>query len=267
MEVLWNVLAVAIAVVLLAALVRTVLARHVVRMGHVGLLYSSEKFVEVLEPGSYWRIDPFGHDTIVNISTVPTALIPSQYDVISKDQFAFRLSLAPLVTIHDPRAFHEGTQPVDDELGHLYMGLDFRFSRLSPVLAHGVLAAVATKTLEEFLADPQGALAGLNEELAGVLPGTTLDRIAITSIQLPPEVRKMFTEVERARREGLAGLERARAEQASLRALANAARNLAGNPHLAQLRMLQTMESAKGAKTFVLGNPPELTPDADVTKG
>lgn len=267
MEVLWNVLAFAIVGLLLFALVRTLLTRHVVRIGHVGLLYSKESFVEVLQPGTYWRVDPFGHDTVVPVSTVPTALNPSQYDVISKDQFAFRINLAPLVTIHDPRAFHEGTQPISDDLGHLYSTLDFRFSRLSPVLAHGAMAAVAAKTLEEFLADPQDALAGLTEDLAEVLPGSTLDRIAITSIQLPPEVRKMFTEVERARREGLAALERARAEQTSLRALANAARNLAGNPELAQLRMLQTMESAKGAKTFVLGNPPELSPDADVSKG
>ena len=64
----------------------------------------------------------------------------------------------------------------------------------------------------------------------------------------------MFTEVERARREGLASLERAKSEQASLRALANAARNMAGNPQLAQLKMLQVMENAKGAKTFVLGD-------------
>lgn len=68
----------------------------------------------------------------------------------------------------------------------------------------------------------------------------------------------MFTEAERARREGLAALERARSEQAALRVLANAARNLAGNPELAQLRLWQTMENAKGAKTFVLGDPPGL---------
>jgi hypothetical protein len=70
---------------------------------------------------------------------------------------------------------------------------------------------------------------------------------------MPPEIRKMFTEVERARRDGLAALERARGETASLRALANAARSLSGNPQLAHLRTLQAVESAKGAKTFVFG--------------
>jgi hypothetical protein len=41
-------------------------------------------------------------------------------------------------------------------------------------------------------------------------------------------------------------------EQASLRALANAARSLRSNPELAHLRMLQTAETSKGAKTIVL---------------
>jgi regulator of protease activity HflC (stomatin/prohibitin superfamily) len=117
------------------------------------------------------------------------------------------------------------------------------------------LQAVSELTLEEFLTQQSTALAAAKDAVADVLPGTRLDALLVTSVTLPPEVRKMFTEVERARREGLAQLERARGEQAALRALANAARNLADNPHLAQLRMLQTMENAKGAKTFILGKP------------
>ena len=48
-------------------------------------------------------------------------------------------------------------------------------------------------------------------------------------------------------------IERARGEQASLRALANAARLMKDNPALANLRFLQTLEQAPGAKTIVLG--------------
>lgn len=95
--------------------------------------------------------------------------------------------------------------------------------------------------------------------LGEAMPGVTVEQLIVTELLVPPEVRKMFTEVERARREGLAQLERARAEQAALRALANAARSFKNNPELAQLRTLQLMESSKGNKTFVLTRSSEAS--------
>ena len=83
-----------------------------------------------------------------------------------------------------------------------------------------------------------------------------MERVLLTSITLPPETRRMFTDVERARMEGQAALERARSEQAALRVLANAARLVNDNPGLANLRLLQAIESSKGATTIVLGNSP-----------
>ena len=70
---------------------------------------------------------------------------------------------------------------------------------------------------------------------------------------LPPEVRRLFTEIERAKLEGLAALERARGENAALRSLANAAGMLKGNPELMNLRLLQSMATGKGQLTVVLG--------------
>ena len=79
-----------------------------------------------------------------------------------------------------------------------------------------------------------------------------ISQAELGSVILPPELRKMTTEVERARLEGLAQLERARGEQAALRSLANAARMLKDNPELMKLRLLQSVGGAKGA-TLVLG--------------
>ena len=113
--------------------------------------------------------------------------------------------------------------------------------------------------LEDLLGTPALAVEGLESALAPYLPGAEASEIIVTALILPPEIRKMLSEVERARLEGQAALERARAEQAAMRALANAARLLDNNPNLARLRMLQVMESAKGQKNFVLGN---LAPSA-----
>ncbi|NVE95922.1 SPFH domain-containing protein [Altererythrobacter lutimaris] len=264
---IWDLLAGVVILAVLALFLRAGFVKHTVPAGHSGLLYRNEVFAEALEPGVYRRFDPLRSEQLVVIATVATALSPNVFEVISKDQFSFRVMVTPLVTIANAREFHEGTPPISKDMAQFYTGPEMRLSLLNPVLSNGIMEAVAAKTLEEFLDDPAGALEGVSTEVAKVLPGVQLDNLLLTSITLPPEVRKMFTEVERARREGLAGLERARAEQASLRALANAARNLADNPQLAQLRMLQTMETAKGAKTFVLGSPPESVPGAEKPQG
>lgn len=245
--------ALVVAVVFLAAPTwRKAWRSHEVALWETGLIYGPAGFVEQLGPGIHRRFDPLHRRTLVCVPTVTRALSGQTIEAISKDQFAFRLTLTPVVTVVDPRLLVEQTTGPSGERAPV-QPVDHRYDRLSPSLAAAALAVVATRTLEEFLADPAAMVTAIAPQLADALPGTRLDELLLTGITLPPEVRKMFTEVERARREGLAGLERARAEQASLRALANAARNLADNPALANLRMLQVMENARGAKTFVLG--------------
>lgn len=228
--------------------------------GEVALLYREGRFVRELEPGMHRWYDALGRTRTARVSLLPQALGERMLEVISKDQFAFRLTLAPLVTVTDARQFHEAKPRAPDygnpQLAAMMSAQQQGYDRLQPTLSAAALQAVAQRILEEFLADPAGSLAGIESEVAAVLPGTHLDAIKVTAITLPPETRKMFTEAERARREGLAALERSRAEQASLRALANAARNLANNPELARLRTLQTMESARGSKTFIMGEMP-----------
>ncbi len=226
-----------------------------VPFGQAGLLYREGKFVEQLEPGLHRYTDPLGKLELVNISTLTSVLTPPHIEVISADQFSFRLNVSVLFTITQPQVFHEN-HPADALAGsnaQFFPDPQLRMNRVYPVLSNAVSAAIAAMPLESFLAANKDALVEIPGQLAHVMPGIEVDDVILTSITLPPELRKMLTEVERAKREGLAALERAKAEQASLRALANAARNMADNPGLAKLRVLQTMESAKGAKTFVLG--------------
>jgi len=72
------------------------------------------------------------------------------------------------------------------------------------------------------------------------------------------ELKRAFGEVARARAEGLAKLERARAEAASLRKLANAAPLFREHEGLAQLKTLEIAQrAAEGANsTLVLGLDP-----------
>ena len=83
----------------------------------------------------------------------------------------------------------------------------------------------------------------------------------LAGVTLPPEIRRMISEAERARLEGLAALERARGEHAALRSLANAARMLKGNPELMNLRVLQAL-SAPGSRgqSMLVMSPTGLVP-------
>jgi len=60
----------------------------------------------------------------------------------------------------------------------------------------------------------------------------------VRDLMMLAEIRRIATDAARAKLEAAASLERARGEQAALRALNNAARLLKGNPELMNLRPL-----------------------------
>ena len=92
--------------------------------------------------------------------------------------------------------------------------------------------------------------------------GCELLRANVRDVMMPAEIRRIATETVRARLEASAQLERARGEQASLRALNNAARLLKDNPELMNLRILQTLTAGAGKTppTLVLSGGAEFAP-------
>lgn len=243
----WLVFAVA---VLAGALGLSRFKKLTVASGTVALLYRNGVFVRELPPGLHRWFDLLGTTTSAIVPTTKLVLPAQDITVMSKDQFSFKLSLTPICQIIDAKGYHEA-KPAESAAWPVQFG--FGFPELSPTINAATLDGVSQLSLDEFLVDPKAVIPAVRGQLGKALPGAELQDLLITAITMPPEVRKMFTEVERAKREGLAALERARGETASLRALANAARSLQDNPQLAQLRTLQAMESAKGTKTFVLG--------------
>jgi regulator of protease activity HflC (stomatin/prohibitin superfamily) len=219
--------------------------------GSVALLYRRGVFERELAPGLHRWFDLNSTTSIVTVPTTKIVLPMHDVTVMTKDQFSFKIGLTPFCEIVEARVYHEA-KPPEGSAWPPQFGLAFQ--ELTPTIQSAAIACVSNLTLDEFLAMPDAVVPAVQEKLSSALPGTKLVNLLITSITMPPEIRKMFTEVERAKREGLASLERARSEQASLRALANAARTLRSNPQLAQLRMLQTIDNAKGNKTFILGS-------------
>ena len=222
----------------------------------VGLLYRDGRFREELPPGRYARFDPLARTKIVKVSLAELPAPMGETTVLSKDQFSFRVGLAPVVKVVDARLYAESQAAVEDNPWSQFMPLASGHAALHTLLAAAATEVVAAGTLADIFADQQAVSDKVRTKLERAIPGAVVERVLLTSITLPPETRRMFTDVERARMEGQAALERARGEQAALRVLANAARLVNDNPGLANLRLLQAIESSKGSTTIVLGNPP-----------
>ncbi len=206
-----------------------------------GLLYEDGRFVRELAPGRYRLRWPFGSGRreIHTFARAPQMLFTALTDAISADRLLFRVGVTCLYEVKQPRLVLE-----QNGVNQFQLAVYERIVRIA-----------GGRTLEALLAEREEA----GRELAAALPdpigGVGLSSISLSQIVLPPELRRLYAEFERARLEGLAALERARGEQAALRALNNAARLLKGNPELMNLRLLQAMAGSGGRSqpTLVLG--------------
>jgi regulator of protease activity HflC (stomatin/prohibitin superfamily) len=221
---------------------------------NVGLLYRNGKFERELGPGRYVFYDLLKRTRVVKVSCAPLPVALGEVTVLSKDQFSFRVGVSPVVEVIDARAFIESQGAVEPTGFSQFMPHLASHAALHSLAASASFEVIAGYTLREIFADSGLVPNGVQAKLAAAIPGAAISRVLVTSITLPPETRKMFTEVERSKLEAEASLERARGEQASLRVLANAARLIKDNPALANLRFLQMLEQARGAKTIVVGS-------------
>jgi len=210
-----------------------------------GLLFRRGRFAEVLGPGRYTFVRAW--NTVERIDIRPRyAVIPGQ-EVLSRDGVALRLSIAALYRIVDARQAIMETQSYAGAV-HLQLQLAVR-------------SRVASVPIEELLEKRAELSAGIMEDCAPALRaiGLELQEASLRDLTFPGELKKIFTQVVRARQEGLAALEKARGETAALRSLANAAHMLERNPNLLQLRLLQVLGQQPG-NTVVLGMQGGATP-------
>lgn len=86
---------------------------------------------------------------------------------------------------------------------------------------------------------------------AGAAVGITVLDVVVKDILMPPELRSAQVALVAARTRGQAELEKARADTAALRSLANAAKMLDDHPALAQLRLIQALPAGAQVKVSV----------------
>lgn len=202
-------------------------------------VYVEGVFDRLLEPGRHTVWGGRRRVMITHIGLDRQYIAVGPVDVVSSDRAPLRLGATVVHQIEDVAlSLREPVWPA-----------------VNLVVSTALMRLASAHTLEELMAHGPD----LDTELSGLVGArvgaATVESATLTGLTLPPELRRLMTEVERARLEGLAALERARGEQAALRALANAARLLKDNPELAQLRTLQAVGAARNA-TLILGDTP-----------
>ncbi len=239
-----TVAAVAIAVLIILRLLGAI-AVTVYEWEHA-LLYIDGRFERRLAPGRHF-IWPPGHRRLVQRLPAHDQFLSSGLaDVLTGDRFALRLSASVRYRITDPRNAIENPY----------------YERLQKGVADALMAAASAQTLDTLIGKRVELGAEIVAAVAPQVPEVEISTAAI-GIVLPPEVRRMLTEVERAKFEAQATLERARGEQAALRSLANSARMLKGNPELIALRTLQAVSPTGKGATLVLGQGGLVLPAAE----
>jgi regulator of protease activity HflC (stomatin/prohibitin superfamily) len=226
-------------------IVRSLFSRITIFEFERGLLYKKGKFDRVLEPGQY-RIYRRS-TTISKLDTRPRFVSVPGQEVLSSDSVTLRLSLAAEYSITDPAKAVNAVENYEDAL---YLTLQIALREV-----------VGRTEIDELLEKRDEVGKGLAAVVAPLVAefGLSLMSVDIKDIMFPGPLKKIFSSVVEARKEGLASLERARGESAALRNLANAARMIEGNPMLMHLRLLQEIGAASG-NTIVLGLPGVTTP-------
>jgi regulator of protease activity HflC (stomatin/prohibitin superfamily) len=203
---------------------------------------------EELGPGRYatWphAVEIERHDLRERSLTVQSQ------EVLTADKLPVRLSLLVGWKVQNAKSFR-----ATHESPH---------SRLYEAAQVALRERAAQKPLDDIAADRGALQDGLAEVVKAKLANLSIEIVSvqIKDITLVGASKQAYADLWKAQMEGLAALERARGEQASLRALANAARMLKGNPELMNLRVLQALQAKPGQAppSVILGNAPGLMP-------
>ncbi|HTV41842.1 MAG TPA: slipin family protein [Candidatus Sulfotelmatobacter sp.] len=223
--------------------------RHVfiVPEGWTGLLYHHGLYVRRNNTG---RHVIWGHGWTMNLIDLRRAsLLVAGQDVLTADSVGLKFSLLVAYQVTEPvKSAHE----TQNWLSELY--------NMTQLALRAVINGMAVEALLNQKLEIGAQLLARVKADAEKL-GINVLAVEVKDVMFPPDLKRAFAEVLKAKQEGQAALERARGETAALRSLANAARVLEGSPALMNLRLMQSLATAQnGGSTLVLGMPGGFVP-------
>lgn len=219
------------------------MARVTVRQGFAVVVRRDGAVNAVLEAGR-WRLPaPWWRRQVDLVDVRDRLLLVTGQEVAAADVPGAKVSAVARWRVSEPVKFLDASTDAEGEL------------RLAVQLA--VRDWAATSDLESLVAGRAAATSALTASVRQAVArlGIAVDEVAVRDVVVPGELRRAALAVASARQEGLAELERARAQTAAIRALANGAKVLADHPALLQLRTAQAAAEA-GGMVVVTVRPP-----------
>jgi regulator of protease activity HflC (stomatin/prohibitin superfamily) len=241
-ENLGTVLATLILLYLASRLIRFFLPdRRIVSEHQRALRYRRGKIIAELGPGQYWlqpRIE-----WLRSIDTRWQQEIIKGQEVLTSDRVPLKVSMVAHFRVVDIRAAISTVEDFGESL----------YAEIQLALRQTISQRDLDSALEDRGAIGEEVQAMVNEHASSI--GLDLHSVRVRDFMLSGSIRNAYAEVIEAKQQGLAALERARGESASLRSLANAATLLDRNPGMLQLRLLQAVESGTGNKIVIHFEP------------
>jgi regulator of protease activity HflC (stomatin/prohibitin superfamily) len=244
--------------------VKRLFQRVTVFDGESGILLENGVFRRELPPGALWT-GP--NTTIVRASSAEQQMEVRGQEVLTADRLSIKITVLATYRIADLRQAFVG-------LGNKSAAADrWQFmaaieTRLHQAVRLAIRSLTASRSLEELLSQRTE----LDAELFALIDadaantGVELIKAAVVDIMLTGPVKRAYAEIEQARLDGLAAVERARGEKAALRALANAARIIKDNPEVGRLRFLTGLEKAGASGAAIVVSAADLIPPSGETK-
>ena len=228
--------AVALALALIARNVWLKLVTTVtVHQHEATLLFRHGRLLRQLEAGRH-RLVGAGHE-ILTFDTRWKDLPIQGQEFMTADKAGVKVSGVVRYRISDPVAFQSAS---DHPVGALYISAQL-------ALRDGIGGLDLEAVLERKAALTESLTERVRKESAEL--GIEVSTVSVKDLSISGDIRRVFTEALTVRQQSLISLEKARAEAAAMRTLANGARVFETHPALLQLKFLQTLERADGGIT------------------
>lgn len=161
------------------------------------------------------------------VDTRPRWLTLGTQEVLTADGLQVRVTPVALFRVADPAAWITGSDQPTPAM--------YTLAQLA------VREALTGKALDDVLAARDDLLTEARVQFAAgaAILGAELLEFRVRDVTLPAELRAAYSETARAKEDGRAKLERARADAAALRSMANAAQVLEAHPALLELRAIE----------------------------
>lgn len=227
-------------IIILIAFVNTIkyfFKRYTIFEYERGLLYTGGKFVKILTPGQYLIFTFTSYITKIDFRARFETI--TGQEVISSDGVTVKISMGAKYEITDPDV---AVNKVQNYQGEFYLLMQMALREI-----------VGNTKIDEILEKRNILSEKLMENSSKKVEviGLKLISADIKDIMFPGDLKKIFSQVVKAQKEGQAALEKVRGETAALRNLLNAAKMVEENPSLLQLRLIQSLGESSG-NTVVL---------------